>query len=395
MSRVLLVTIPPFDGGVPAKCAILARHLRALGHDVTVAYYATHGHEPDLVAPSWRLAFGARPRVRRGLCFGDFPAIGVGSWLPELEVTYYLPSRLWSDVLAAHDRHIAVGGNVLVAYRLAQAGIPHLVWCGTPLLEDRLDRQVLMPAPRRAFDRAVTVPLLRCMERRVLAASSMVLPVSQYSAKRLAALGRTGPMTVMPVPADERLFFPPAQSAAAGVVGFAGRSSDPRKNIGMLFEAVAIARAQGCPLDLRLTGKAAPNLVALANQYGVTDKVTFAGELSREDLAKFYQGLDLLAIPSRQEGLGIVGIEAMASGVPVVSTRNGGSEDYVIDGVTGTLTGFDAAEMAARLMELTRDRALRDRLGRQARNLAVRLYGSDAFIANLAAAWRRVWGDEP
>ncbi|WP_170958921.1 hypothetical protein [Magnetospirillum sp. 15-1] len=82
MSKVLLATIPPFEGGVPAKCAILAHHLRALGHQ---AYYAIWGDEPGLVAPSWRLLQGARPGIRRGTCFGGIDCVGIGCWLPELE----------------------------------------------------------------------------------------------------------------------------------------------------------------------------------------------------------------------------------------------------------------------------------------------------------------------
>lgn len=395
MSRVLLATIPPFEGGVPAKCAMLAHHLRSLGHQVTVAYYATWGDEPELVAPSWRLIRGARPRVRRGTCFGDVPCVGIGCLLPELEVTYYAGSSTWDAVLAEHDRHVAVGGNILVADRLGRAGLRHMVWCGTPMLEDRLDRQSGMPPLRRIIDRAITVPLLQRLERRVLAASELILPVSRYSASAFTRLGRTGPMRVLPVPVDTDRFTPAGDQAPVGVIGFAGRLGDPRKNLGLLLEATALLVRRGRNVRLRLTGRpdcaAAERLVAL----GMSDRVDWVGTLTREQLPDFYRSLDIFAIPSRQEGLGIVGVEAMSCGLPVVSTRNGGAEDYVLDGQTGLLTGFDAAHFADRLDRLIGDRALRRRLGGQARTLATEVYGLEPWKASLAEAWGQVWGEAP
>ena len=105
----------------------------------------------------------------------------------------------------------------------------------------------------------------------------------------------------------------------------------------------------------------------------------------------FFRDLDLLVIPSRLEGHAIVGIEAMASGVPVISTRCGGPEDYVVDGVNGYLTGHDPSEIAGRIVELTRDRARRDRLAAGARRSAERAYAPGAFDRALQRIWRSVW----
>jgi glycosyltransferase involved in cell wall biosynthesis len=74
------------------------------------------------------------------------------------------------------------------------------------------------------------------------------------------------------------------------------------------------------------------------------------------------QTLDLFVIPSHQEGLCIAALEAMACGVPVVSTRCGGPEDYVIDGVTGQLVARDPAAMAAAVAAIAADRDRRRRL---------------------------------
>ncbi|MBT4218760.1 MAG: hypothetical protein HOE26_02185, partial [Rhodospirillaceae bacterium] len=93
MSRsVLIVTLPPLTGGVPAKTEILCRHLRSLGHPVTVSHYATLSDYPELVVPSWQMLSGKRPAMREGQCFGDFSSVAVGCRFPELEFQYFKPS---------------------------------------------------------------------------------------------------------------------------------------------------------------------------------------------------------------------------------------------------------------------------------------------------------------
>ena len=117
------------------------------------------------------------------------------------------------------------------------------------------------------------------------------------------------------------------------------------------------------------------------------------GTLDDDAMPAFFRGLDMLVIPSRVEGHAIIGIEAMACGVPVISTRCGGPEDYVVDGVNGYLTGHDAAEIADRIVELTRDRALRDRLAAGARRSAEEGFAPDVFDRALQRIWRTVWNE--
>lgn len=393
--RVLVATLPPFDGGVPAKTRKLCRHLMARGHTVTVAYYATFRHAPGTCVPLWRLG-RARPGLQRGTCFDHVPCVAVGCWLPELEASYYRHSALWRRLIGEHDRHVAVGGNVLTSYPLQAEGVPHLVWCASGVLADRIDRQRRMDRWRRLYDRAVVVPTLAAMERRVLSGDAPVLGVSGYTLRSLEALGMApGRGRLLPIPFDEELLTPPAEPAAAGIVGFAARINDPRKNVGLLLAAVRQVRERGIDCRLRLAGAApAPELLRRVAELGLTDAVEFLGELSTEGLAAFYRGLDVFAIPSLQEGFCISGIEAMACAVPVVSTPCGGPEDYVRPGTTGFLAA-DAADMADRLAAIITDRSLRDRLAGGARRLAVEHYAPQVFADRLAEAWHDVWGERP
>lgn len=395
--RTLILTLPPFQGGVPAKTRILANELRDRGHDITVAWYAPLSSHGFLDAPLWRIAAGARPHSETGRCFDDtFRSVAVGCWLPELEFTYYLPSSRWRQLIASHDRHVAVGGTTLVSYPLLKAGVRHLVWCACDMLGDRLARRQAMPFARRLFDRAVVGSVQAAMEHRILAGPARIATVANHGRRMLLALGgapeRIG---LMPIPTDPQRFQPPTQPAEAGIIGFAGRPNDPRKNVPLLVRAVALARRQNPHLRLRLTGTPDATLMAAVTAAGGGDWVEFTGELDRHDLPAFYGSLDVFAIPSSQEGFGIVGIEAMACGVPVVSTRCGGPEDYVQDGVTGILVDDNSEAMAQALLELTADRDRRAALATEARHLAAGRYAPDGFRHALAEHWHAVWGETP
>jgi len=82
-------------------------------------------------------------------------------------------------------------------------------------------------------------------------------------------------------------------------------------------------------------------LKSLTNELGLSDRVTFLGWLSREELIQWYHHSNLFLFPSRHEGMPNAVLEAMSSGLPVVATRIAGSEDLVLDGVTGLLVNAE------------------------------------------------------
>lgn len=391
---VLVVTLPPFEGGVPAKARILCDHLTTLGHRVTVAWYATFRYHAELNVPSWRLPTGARPGMAAEICFGGLPSRAVGSWLPELEAPYTQPSSRWRRLIADHDRHIAIGGNPLVGHILAAENIPHMLWCASDVLSDRRDRQAEMPWPRRVVDALITRPWLLAQQRRLLARCSWVAGVSSFTLHRLETLGATPKrLARLPIPVDTARFSPALAPPRGNVLGFAARFEDPRKNLGLLLAAVARLRQDGVAVTLRLAGTI-PSVATRAkvSALGLDGAVEFLGELTADALVAFYRSLDLFVLPSHQEGLCIAGIEAMASGVPVVSTRCGGPQDYVRDGETGFLCDWSAEDMATAIRRAIADR---DRLGLGARRVAEAEYAPATFAAGLAEAWRQVWGEAP
>jgi glycosyltransferase involved in cell wall biosynthesis len=107
-----------------------------------------------------------------------------------------------------------------------------------------------------------------------------------------------------------------------------------------------------------------PRLEALADQLGVAKKVHFLGWKSFDQLARLYREHEVFALPSKQEGFGLVYIEAMAAQAPIVAARAGAAPEVVEEDRSGLLVAYgDPRGLADTMIKLLRDEALRRRLG--------------------------------
>ena len=97
----------------------------------------------------------------------------------------------------------------------------------------------------------------------------------------------------------------------------------------------------------------------LAKELGLADRIIFLG--FRTDVFELYHAADISAFPSKIEGLGLAGVEAMAAGVPLVSSNVHGILDYVIDGKTGYAIAPDNVDgYAEAIQKLADDSSLRE-----------------------------------
>lgn len=345
----------------------IARVLTARGLTPVLAHYEPYSVSPHLSVPSFRL-WRNRVGVELRRSLEDYETHAIGAWLPELEFTHYQATVHWRRVMDSCEAYVTVAGNVLAAVPYQQTGRPFLAWVATGWEEDRKDRVARFPWPRRLLDRAVNGPVLRRQEQQVLGAGS-ILALSEYTRRTLnQTAGAPVTAGVLPMPVDAVFFSPQPEVVVRGRIGFSGRLDDPRKNLELLLATLARARLSGMALTALLIGGTSDQTIcARVRALGLDGQVEFLPYLPRFELRDWLQTLDVFALPSHQEGLCIAALEAMACGCPVVSTRCGGPEEFVIDGETGFLVGFDAAEMADALTRVVANRALRERLAEGAR----------------------------
>jgi glycosyltransferase involved in cell wall biosynthesis len=175
------------------------------------------------------------------------------------------------------------------------------------------------------------------------------------------------------------------------VVLSVGRLTDPRKNIPLLLKAFARVANAHSAWTLALAG-GEPNaaLRGLSEKLGISGRTQWLGRVSSERLRQLYDTAGVFVLPSLQEGLGIVLLEAMATGLPVIATRCGGPEEVIQDGETGVLVQNDDVDaLTAALDALLGDALTRERIG-SASHAAVR----DRFsVERVTGQYSRVMGE--
>lgn len=199
--------------------------------------------------------------------------------------------------------------------------------------------------------------------------SDAVVAISSYTATELRELVDI-PIEVIPyttsLPEPEPR---PTGRDGTGPVLFVGRLVE-RKGVAQALEAIARLGPDGPRLEIVGEGPERPALAELAKRLGVADRVVFRGRISAPELQASYARAAVCVLPSVQdargdtEGLGVVLLEAMNHGTPVVASRIGGIPDIVEDGVSGLLVPpADVDALAAAVRRVLSDPALARRLG--------------------------------
>lgn len=208
------------------------------------------------------------------------------------------------------------------------------------------------------------------LERRAVRRADRVVVTSEYCrdvARRAYGVPRER-LAVVPEGIDAEAWRPvprPGGGDRRTVLSVARQY--PRKNTETLLRALARVRRRVPAVEARVVGGGPrlPALRELARSLGLDEVVTFLGELEDPaDVRAEYGAADLFCLPSRQEGFGIVFLEAMASGLPVVAGDAAAVPEVVPDGEAGLLVPpEDEGALADALVRLLEDPELRERMG--------------------------------
>lgn len=219
----------------------------------------------------------------------------------------------------------------------------------------------------------------------------LFLPISDYLRERLLALGcEPSRLAVLRMGVDlDRFVERPRSRVDTGPLKVltVGRLVE-KKGVADGLRAVAWARRRG--VELRYTvigdGPLRGRLEALAGELGIADAVTFGGWQVQDAIVEALYEHDVLLAPSvtaadgDQEGIPVTLMEAMATGMPVVSTRHSGIPELVEDGVSGLLAAEgDYAALADALVRLSDSPELARRMGAAARQRVAAVHDADAL----------------
>jgi glycosyltransferase involved in cell wall biosynthesis len=174
------------------------------------------------------------------------------------------------------------------------------------------------------------------------------------------------------------------------VVGWVGRMTTVKRTdlVVRVFRAL-VDRGVDARLLLIGDGPDRDALERLAHDVGVIKRCLFLGY--QEEVARFYDAMDVLLLPSVNEGTPVSVIEALAAQRPAVATRVGGTPDVVRDGVDGFLVdSAEPGELADRLAELARDPSRRAEMGAAGRARVLERYAVDRLVDDVDRLYREL-----
>src|SRR5687768_9304255 len=230
--------------------------------------------------------------------------------------------------------------------------------------------------------------MARPLFRHVLQQSSAVTTVSRFLARETEALVSGVSASVAPMPVATDLFEPGGERDPNRLL-FVGRLT-AQKGIGTLIEALARMRHRPV-LDVVGDGALSNELAARAASLGVGDRIQWLGQLPQPQLASLYQRATALVVPSTDEGLGLVAVEAQLCETPVVAYESGGLTDTVQHDRTGVLVPPGDVDALAGALDGLFDRPDRGAdLGRAGRMVALAGFAPESAARRYAGIYRSV-----
>jgi glycosyltransferase involved in cell wall biosynthesis len=374
-----------------APCVVVAHAGRQHSHHAAAALAGA-----GLLAAYWSgLGPGSDP------AFAQLSERTIGfAWAPALRriLERTLPGRAsgWGDHLANRlfDRRAAVRlrdlrPRLVIGYEMACAELFAIArTLGTRTM---LDAASLHHATQDEWRRPLESPRLhrriRAVKDRELALADHVVVASELAARSYLGGGFSpGRISVVPLGVDRERFRPGPGGAGGLALLFVGKLSET-KGVDLLLSAWTDVSRERPGARLRLAG-----------QGGWRAALPPGAELRRpvrDELIELYQQADLLVLPSRLDGFGLVVAEALACGTPVVVSDHVGAKDLVVEGVNGWVVPAGSVEALAARLAWCADHVEQVRALRPACVESVRDAGWDAYARRLVAVVEGILAERP
>ncbi|MEX1247674.1 MAG: glycosyltransferase [Anaerolineales bacterium] len=366
------------SGGMNVYVRELSAQLARIGHRVDIFTRGVAASE-EVTAPGVRLiSLPAGPRR-------EVPKNELAAYIPEFAaavLSFQQAEGIEYELIHAHYWMSGlVGARLKAAWK-----IPMLLMFHTLGL---VKNRIAVLGERESDARILG-------ERRAMAAADMVVaatPAEQADLQWLYEV-HTDRICVVPPGVDLDLFRPLDKKQAREELGLAADESlllfvgriEALKGIDTLIRAAHLMSSQGSPggrkfrvrvvggdveEDLEILESEMARLRTLARELGMQNFIEFLGSRRQRDLPSYYAAADVVVMPSYSESFGMVALEAMACGRPVVASRVGGLAYLVQDGLTGFhVQEGNPGELAGRLVELLANEELLEKMGQAARREA-------------------------
>jgi glycosyltransferase involved in cell wall biosynthesis len=264
-------------------------------------------------------------------------------------------------------------------------------WLGQPLHH----RPIVVTVQGSDILQATRIPGVAALTSVALNRAERVLALSSSLAKATAAAGvSTSKVEIVPNGVDIDLFHPPDCQAAhrrEPLLLFVGALIE-RKATKYLIQAMPsiLARVPTCRLTIVGEGPEQSALTALVNGLALGDRVAFTGPLPQAQVSERMREASLFVLPSLEEGLGVVLLEALASGTPCVASEVDGIPDIVSPSVGLLVPPADPDALGSAILELLQDEDRRRIMAQAARQLAVDQYSWSTIGARIVGVYQDV-----
>lgn len=297
---------------------------------------------------------------------------------------------------------------------LRRAAVPQswIYMCLSLAHEEYASRAPQANGPAQLLRQAANRQARFLIEDYVMTRCQRIVVMSEFMRGRVMCLHRIAPekIDLIPGAADAQQFQPPVDRAQVRhelglpqdrTILFTLRNLVPRMGLDQLIEAISLLGEEGRDLSLLIGGDGPlrPTLLDRIGQLGLTDRVQLLGFVPEKQLCRYYQSADLVVMPTSElEGFGLVTVEALAAGAPVLGTPVGALPEVLrrIDPflVTDGAAATDLAEGLGRLLRRFREHpGEQSRLGHKGRLLIEQELNWPRQIEALASLLAEQCGD--
>ncbi len=308
------------------------------------------------------------------------PYTHVGAILTEFEFQRYMSRRPLTKILNNYDLVQVVAGTP--AWGMVTRCVVKPVFLQVATLA-KWEREGILSNLKgiALYHKRIMTYITSYIEKRAIVNSKKVF-VENIRMYKWARRYKTAESVIFAPPGINDDIFRPGKKKYGPYILSVGRFGDPRKNIELLFRAYwHLKKICNEVPPLVIAGRSMPpaRKIEEAKRLGIMDNIIFKKNIPIEKLAELYRNATFFVMSSDEEGLGMVILEAMASGLPVIATRCGGPEMVIVEGENGYLVEKnDFKGLAEKMAILINNSNKLKMFGKNGRRLVQKYYSLEA-----------------